>query len=64
LGVGVYQGMEFILQRGMRDTLGKLNVAAGRVAGCAAALRHARVWHLTVGRDRERNWAALDPLLR
>jgi hypothetical protein len=63
VGVGVYQGMEFILQRGMRDTLGKLNIAAGRVAGCAAALRYARIWHLTVGRDRERKWAALDPLL-
>jgi hypothetical protein len=63
VGVGVYQGMEFILQRGMRDTLGKLDVAATRAARCAGALRRAQVWRLTVGRDRERNWAALDPLL-
>lgn len=64
VGVGVYQGMEFILQRGMRDTLGKLNVAASRAAACAGGLRRARVWHMTVGRDRERNWAALSALLR
>jgi hypothetical protein len=64
VGVGVYQGMEFVLQRGMRDTFGKLDVAARRAACCAAALRHARIWHLTVGRDRERNWAELEPLLR
>lgn len=63
VGVGVYQGMEFVLQRGMRDTLGKLGVAASRTACCAAALRRARVWSFTVGRDEERNWEALRALL-
>ena len=32
VGVGVYQGMEFILQRGMRDVVGKLGVVANRTA--------------------------------
>jgi hypothetical protein len=64
VGVGVYQGMEFVLQRGLRDTLGKLNVAGGRAAACAGGLRRARVWHMTVSRDRERNWAALETLLQ
>ena len=63
VGVGVYQGMEFILQHGMRDTLGKLGVAASRAACCAAALRRARVWSFTVGRDEERNWEALRALI-
>jgi hypothetical protein len=35
-----------------------------RARACAAGLRHARVWELTVGRDREANWAALAQLLR
>jgi hypothetical protein len=64
VGVGIYQGMEFILQRGMRDVAGKLGIAWTRTACTAAALARARVWRLTLGRDRDRNWAALLPLLQ
>ncbi|HEX8208062.1 MAG TPA: hypothetical protein VF587_18500 [Solirubrobacteraceae bacterium] len=63
VGVGIYQGMEFVLQRGMRDTLAMGGVAAARTRSCAALLRRAEVWRLTVGRDHERNWQALRPLL-
>ena len=63
VGVGVYQGMEFVLQRGMRDVVGKGRQAAIRARCCAAALRHAQVWRLTLGRDTERNWEELGPLL-
>jgi hypothetical protein len=63
VGVGVYQGMEFVLQRGMRDVLGKLGTAAGRSAGSAGALARARVWHLELGRDHERNWSEVRRLL-
>jgi hypothetical protein len=62
VGVGVYQGMEFILQRGMRDVVGKLGVVAARTACCARALPRVQVWDLVLGRDRERNWDALGPL--
>jgi hypothetical protein len=55
--------MEFVLQRGMRDTIGKAGIAASRAACCAAALRRARVWSFTVGRDEERNWEALRELI-
>jgi hypothetical protein len=64
VGVGIYQGMEFILQRGLRDVVGKLDVALLRATCCAAGLAHAQVWRATLGRDRERNWAALEPLLQ
>jgi hypothetical protein len=63
VGVGLYQGMEFVLQRGMRDVAGKVGVAAMRATWAATALRHARVWQLVLGRDHERNWDALQPLL-
>ena len=63
VGVGVYQGMEFVLQRGLRDVFGKLGVAFTRARCCAAGLARARVWSLTVGRDHERNWAAIRALL-
>ena len=64
VGVGIYQGMEFVLQRGMRDVLGKAGVGLNRLACCAAGLGRARVWRATFGRDAERNWEALAKLLR
>ncbi len=63
VGVGIYQGMEFVLQRGLRDVAGKVGTALTRSACCAAGLAKASTWHLTLGRDHDRNWAALAPLL-
>jgi hypothetical protein len=56
--------MEFVLQRGFRDVALKAGIAASRSACCAAILRGARVWTLTLGRDHDANWSALAPLLR
>lgn len=64
IGVGLYQGMEFVLQRGARDVLSQARPGLVRARGCAAGLARARVWRLTLGRDQEANWAALEPLLR
>jgi hypothetical protein len=64
VGVGLYQGMEFVLQRGMRDVFGHAGTALARGLCCAAALARANVWRLEIGRDQERNWAALEPLVR
>jgi hypothetical protein len=63
IGVGVYQGMEFVLQRGARDVFTKGGVAASRAAHCGAGLARAQVWRLTLSRDADENWAALAPLL-
>jgi hypothetical protein len=63
VGVGVYQGMEFVLQQGLRDVSGMAGTAASRSASCLAGLRRARVWELTIGRDHERNWEVLRQLL-
>jgi hypothetical protein len=63
VGVGIYQGMEFVLQHGMRDVVGKLGIVGTRVACCSGVLARAKVWQLTLGRDHTRNWDALTPLL-
>jgi hypothetical protein len=63
VGVGVYQGMEFILQRGPRDLIEKAGIVGTRALCCAGGLARARTWQLTLGRDHERNWEALAPLL-
>ena len=43
----VYQGMEFVLQRGPVDVLTQARPALVRAACCAALVRRARVWRLT-----------------
>ncbi len=63
VGVGIYQGMEYVLQHGMRDVVGKLGIAATRTTCCTGVLARANVWRLTVGRDHSRNWEALGALL-
>jgi hypothetical protein len=63
VGVGLYQGMEFVLQRGLRDVPNQALPAFTRAACCAAALRGSSVWRLTLGRDHDANWRALEPLL-
>ena len=63
VGVGLYQGMEFVLQRGMRDVLTQAGPAWTRASACAALVARAQVWRLTLGRDHDRNWRALARLL-
>ena len=63
VGVGIYQGMEFLLQGGPLDALRQVPPASRRAAACASALARAKVWRLVLSRDVERNWAALSPLL-
>ena len=63
VGVGVYQGMEFVLQHGMRSVGGMAPAGLRRLRSAAAGLRSATVWELVLGRDLEGNWGALAPLL-
>jgi hypothetical protein len=64
VGVGLYQGMEFVLQRGARDVAGMAGIATTRALHCLSGLARAKTWRLTIGRDHDRNWEALKPLLR
>lgn len=63
VGVGIYQGMEWLLQHGMRDVFRQVGPGLTRSRCCLAGLRRANVWRLTVGRDHERNWSTLRQLL-
>jgi hypothetical protein len=64
VGLGIAQMAEYVLQRGWSDVLGKGGVAGRRAAICARALANAQTWEAELGRDAERNWSALEPLLR
>jgi hypothetical protein len=64
VGFGFFQGAEFLLRHGLRDLRHRAGPMSTRARACAAGLRSARVWQLTLGHDRDGNWRALEPLLR
>jgi hypothetical protein len=64
VGFGFFQGAEFLLRHGLRDLRHRAGPMATRARVCATALHGARVWQLTLGRDRDGNWRALETLLR
>jgi len=65
LRVGVGQGVGYVLvERKAAPTLRKVGKLIRRMRICARGLRGASVWELTMGRDLERCWEALAPLLR
>lgn len=64
VGFGFFQGAEFLLRHGLRDLRHRAGPMATRALACRAGLRRAQVWRLTLGRDREGNWEALESLLR
>jgi hypothetical protein len=63
VGFGFFQGAEFLLRHGLRDLRHHIGPMSTRARACRAGLRHAQVWQLTLGRDRDGNWRALQPLL-
>lgn len=64
LGVGLYQGLGYAHQRGLRAVVDQLTTAGGRARSVAAALSRARVWQLVLGRNTDRNWELLSTLVR
>jgi hypothetical protein len=59
IGMGVYQGLEFLLDRGLWDLAGKLNIVVSRTRNSLALLRRTRAHHFVMGRDLGRNMQTL-----
>lgn len=55
VGLGVYQGLEFVLERSVSEMVGKGNVAASRLRNGMKLLSKARAWKFELGRDSELN---------
>ena len=55
VGLGLFQGMEFVFQRSPRELAGKIGVALSRLRASLALLRRSEVHHLSLGRDTEEN---------
>jgi hypothetical protein len=60
LGLGFFQGLELVARGKLPMPIGTTAVRGRR---CLTALRHARVWGFTLGRDKELNWRTLEQLL-
>lgn len=55
VGLGVYQGLEFLLERGLWELLTKGEVVASRLRNSVALLRRAPAYRFVLGRDIDRN---------
>ena len=55
VGLGVYQGLEFLLERGLWEVTGKAGVAASRMRNAVALMRRAPSYKFVLGRDTAKN---------
>ena len=55
IGLGIYQGLEFLLERGLWEMLGKGGVVASRLFNGLRLLARVRAYKFVLGRDIERN---------
>ena len=55
VGLGIYHGMEFLLERGLWEVMGQGGVAASRLYNSFSLLAHARPYRFILGRDTEKN---------
>lgn len=55
VGLGVYQGLEFLLERGLWEMTGKLGVVSSRARNGIALLSRAPAWTFVLGRDTAKN---------
>ncbi|MBI5280599.1 MAG: hypothetical protein HY858_02870 [Candidatus Solibacter usitatus] len=55
VGLGLFHGLEFILERSAWELLSKVNVAGSRLRNCLELLRRSVVRRLLLGRDSELN---------
>jgi hypothetical protein len=59
VGLGLFQGMEFVFQRGWLEVFRKTLAAASRFRASLRLIAKSEVYHLILGREPERNGAAV-----
>jgi len=55
VGLGVYQGLEFLLERGLWEMIGKTGVAISRARNGLSLMSKARAYKFILGRDTAKN---------
>ena len=64
VGLGVYQGMEFLLERGLTELLGKGGVVISRFYNSVQLLARAPAYRFVMGRNIEKNRQTLLDFVR
>jgi len=64
VGLGLFQGLEFVLQRSPREVFAKVGIALSRLRASMRLLRRSRAYHLVLGRDSQENARALFEFLQ
>jgi len=64
VGLGIYQGMEFLLERGLWEILGKSGVATSRFYNSVRLLARAPAYRFILGRNLDKNYQTLLTFLR
>jgi hypothetical protein len=64
VGLGIYQGMEFLLERGVWEVLGQGGVATSRLYNSLRLLGRVSSYRFVLGRSREKNRQTLLEFLR
>jgi hypothetical protein len=64
IGLGLFQGMEFIFQRSAWEISAKIVVAWRRLRASVRLIRRAQIYHVTLGRDSKENARVVHGLLK
>ncbi len=64
VGIGLYQGLEFIFQKSLGESLQHLGLLFSRAYNNLILLKHTRVYRFVIGRDIDRNYECLSEFLQ
>ena len=59
IGIGLYQGLEFLLQKSLGESTRHLSLLFSRTYNSAILLRHVQVFQFLIGRDLHQNYECL-----
>ena len=59
VGLGIYQGLEFLLERGIMEIIGKADVVASRLNNSFKLLSSVNTYKFVLGRNTEKNYETL-----
>ena len=63
IGLGLFQGMEFVFNRDTSEILRKIAIAASRLRNCISLVRRSAAYTVILGRDLEKNAATIRAFL-
>ena len=64
VGLGLYQGMEFLLERSGWEILGKAGLALSRLRNSLSVIRHSEVFRFILGPNVEKTSMVLTRFIR